>query len=179
MLQIADTISQPVEGETFAEVPFTTSPSLPENHDLTTTSSGDDPEVIELELFDPDDSLLSVDGASSAGSWAGTIASVVLHAGLVAIMASITLTNQDQLMEPPLVSAISEPEEEEEIEEPVIEYVLANPDDREVEVRKVLNSTSTGLSKSDKPQFDQDVELTEVINPDVPKPKIYDIPEGR
>lgn len=177
MLHIIDSISQPADREITADEPVSGSHLPQEDPAPTDSPAAGEVEVIELELFDPDESLLPGEAASSAGSWGGTIASMVLHAGLIAIMASITLTHHDELMEPPLVSVMTEPIEE--VEEPPIEYVLANPDDRELEVRKVLNSTSTGLSKSEEPQLDQAVELTDEFNPDVPKPKIYDIPEGR
>ncbi|MEE3286357.1 MAG: vWA domain-containing protein [Planctomycetota bacterium] len=78
---------------------------------------------------------------------------------------------------PPIETVMSEPEDLEEIEEQ-IDYELANPDERELEVREVINSTSVGIAQNDNP------ELQAPPTPELERPPTelqqtaYDIPEG-
>lgn len=114
----------------------------------------------------------------SGGSIAGTVASLVFHLWLIATLATLTFDVREPLVPPAIeskftkVEPVVEPEQE-------ISYELANPRDKEYEVRKVVNASSVGLALSREPptprsapapQFDLAIPR--------PTPLTYDIPEG-
>ena len=129
-----------------------------------------------LELDEPE-----LDGTAVAdrGSLSGTLLSIVLHVWLILTLAGIAVVDETSVDVPPLVSRVENietpPEQETEDE---VDYELVNPDDRELEVRQVVNAASLGMVKSRKPKLEvaprplSELELAESRKP------MYDIPEG-
>jgi hypothetical protein len=132
------------------------------------------PEIVDLELVEPDDSALI--SSEARGSLAGSVTSIVLHVWLIAVLAGVTMHDRIPLTAPPLDTRLVEPEEEEP-DEP-IEYELAQPDERDLEVREVVNAASVGLSPTTQPKIQSaplpidDTHSLEVRH------ELYDIPEG-
>ncbi|MFP6762341.1 MAG: vWA domain-containing protein, partial [Planctomycetaceae bacterium] len=135
-------------------------------------SNPEDAEVIELEIADVED-----DPENGRGSLAGTVASVILHVWLLMNLAQMTIEQQPYYYEPPIDSQMVENQsEEEEIE--VVDYELADPNDRDHEVREVVNAASVGMAQTDTPRVEsQPRPVTELI-PDASQRSRYDIPEG-
>ncbi len=132
--------------------------------------------IIELELAE-DDRQPVIDRDVVRTSVCGTLVSIVVHLWIMANLASFALEQNDELYVPPIDTRIAKTEEPEEPEQ-VIEYELANPDDRELDVKKVVNAVSIGLSLTDKPKFeDAPKPITEIMTPEM-RMAMYDIPEG-
>ncbi|MEO1996013.1 MAG: vWA domain-containing protein [Planctomycetaceae bacterium] len=147
-------------------------------HELVAGSQGEDAAaavvLLELDATDTDGPLVA-----RRGSLSGTLLSIVLHVWLILTLAGIAVVDDASVDVPPLISRVEnvEPEPEPEPED-VVEYELVNPDDRELEVRKVVNAASMGLVKNRKPKLEiaprplSELELAESRKP------MYDIPEG-
>mgnify|MGYP001162201605 CR=1 FL=1 len=134
----------------------------------------DDGDVVELELADE----LETDGIGSRLGVAGTAVSLLLHAWVIFNLSGLFVEPNDTAPSvPPIETVMNEPEDLEEIEEQ-IDYELANPDERELEVREVINSTSVGIAQNDnpKPQAPPTPELERP--PTELQQAAYDIPEG-
>jgi len=139
-------------------------------------SPSGDADVVLLQL---DETHTEGPQVARRGSISGTLLSVVLHVWLILTLAGVAVVEQDRRQAPPLISRVEnvEPEPESEPED-VVEYELVNPDDRELEVRKVVNAASMGLIKNRKPKLEiaprpiSELELAEARKP------MYDIPEG-
>ncbi|MBW3542332.1 MAG: VWA domain-containing protein [Planctomycetes bacterium] len=133
-------------------------------------------ELIELELADIEDA--DERAASTTGNLGGTLASVVLHVWLIATLSGITRSEPDLLEPPPLEGRVvqdAEAQPDEELEQ--VEYELTNPDDRELEVRKVVNAASVGLSQTKQPELREAPKPIELLATEARRPA-YDIPEG-
>ncbi len=122
--------------------------------------------------------------AISIMTLAGLVASVVFHVWLLATLATMNFDLQPPSMYPPLDTKFTQvdPEEEHAVEKEV-EYELAPPDDRETEVRQVVNARSTGLSVNENPVM-QTAPTPPPTNLDPALPGMsafahYDLPEGR
>lgn len=116
---------------------------------------------------------------SATGNIAGTIASIVFHAWLISMLATFVMPDSNPLTPPPLESMFSKVEQPEELPDVIIPHELANPDDKEYEVRKVINARSVGqvLSTKATPQSAPSPMLPELtLQPSLP---MYDIPEGQ
>jgi len=135
----------------------------------------DDPQdrdVIELEIADEPD-----EAETGRGSIAGTVASVILHVWLLMNLAQMTIEQDTHYYEPPIDSQIVEKQpEEEEIE--VVNYELADPNDREFEVREVVNAASVGMAQTDAPRVESQPRPVSELIPDARQRSRYDIPEG-
>ncbi len=134
----------------------------------------DDSDVVELELADE----LETDGIGSRLGVAGTAVSLLLHAWVIFNLSGLFVEPNDTAPSvPPIETVMNEPEDLEELEEQ-IDYELANPDDRELEVREVINSTSVGIAQNDNPQ--PQAPPTPVLErpPTELQQTAYDIPEG-
>jgi Mg-chelatase subunit ChlD len=130
-------------------------------------------EIIDLEVAD-DDEICS---DASRGSIAGTIVSVIAHVWLLMNLAQMAVEEEQHWYEPPIDSRIVEvKDKEEEVE--IVEYELANPDDRELEVREVLNAASIGLAVTDKPKKEVEPRPIEELIPQLREQRVYDVPEG-
>jgi hypothetical protein len=130
-------------------------------------------EVIELEIAD-DDELAEAGDRSSVP---GTVVSVLVHVWLLWNFAQLTIEEEPNYYTPPIDTRVSEVVPiEEEIQ--FIDYELANPDERELEVKEVVNAASVGLSQSIKPKVEREATPIDELIPDLTTPLVYDIPEG-
>jgi hypothetical protein len=133
----------------------------------------DSEEIIDLEVADDDE----VRSDASRGSIAGTVVSVIAHVWLLMNLAQMAVEEEEHWYEPPIDSRmVEEQPEEEEVE--VVKYELANPNDRELEVREVLNAASIGLALTDKPKMEAEPRPIDELIPQLREQRIYDVPEG-
>jgi Mg-chelatase subunit ChlD len=138
------------------------------------TTHAVDNDVIELELAGD----IQSDQADGRLGVAGTVVSLLLHVWVIFNLSGLFVeSDHSDPYDSVIETVIREPEELVELEEQ-IDYELANPDERELEVREVINSTSVGMVQNDNPEpkapptpvFEQPpTELQQVA---------YDIPEG-
>ena len=130
-------------------------------------------EVIELEVADEDD----LADAGDRSSIPGTVVSVLVHVCLIWNLAQLTIEEEPHYYTPPIDTRIGEEVPiKEEIE--VVDYDLANPDERELEVKEVVNAASVGLSQSLKPKVESEAKPLDTLIPDLISQAVYDIPEG-
>ena len=143
--------------------------------DAGSVSGVDDDGVIELELVHSEDEF---DNAGRRLSLAGTVVSLLLHVWIVFNLSGLFLEPDDGApYVPPIETTMNEPVDIEEPEE-TIDYELANPDERELEVREVINSTSVGVAQNDNPQ-PKAPPTPELERPPTELQQVaYDIPEG-
>ena len=147
------------------------------NDQLNLAAPVGDEEIIELELFHPEE----LDEPPPArGTLPATVAAVVLHVSLLALLHTIILTDSIVLGIEPADVIITEAEEDKkpDIEEEP-EYTLTKPNDKDLPVQKVLNAMSTGIVKNDKAEIlsPPDPPLEE-IDPDRTRRDVFDIPQG-
>jgi len=119
-------------------------------------------------------------GATAAiarGSVAGTIASILFHAWLLMNLAQIAVHEEPAWYVPPIDSSFVKPAPPEE-QVVDIKYELANPNDRDLDVRQVINAASVGLSKTDMPRAEAAPRPLHELIPTVAEARPYDIPEG-
>ena len=143
--------------------------------DAGSISGVDDDGVIELELVHPEDEF---DNAGRRLGLAGTVVSLLLHVWIVFNLSGLFLEPDDGApYVPPIETTMNDPVDIEEPEE-TIDYELANPDERELEVREVINSTSVGVAQNDNPQ-PKAPPTPELERPPTELQQVaYDIPEG-
>lgn len=115
------------------------------------------------------------------GTIAGIIVSVVLHLWAFAMLSKFTFVEPEPLREIPIFARNFDEQRVIEIEpEKKVKYELANPNDKEMEVREAMNARSTGLEvvKDPTPRYET---ITKAVSPAVAVGgfKVYDIPEGR
>lgn len=139
----------------------------------------DDDEVIELELFDPDEDLEDV--PVSRGTIPGTIAAVVLHIWLLATLHHLVV--REELVpgiaptEAKLTDVKEDPKKKIEKQDP--KFVLVKPNDEDRPVQPILNARSVGAARSRNPEMlsPPDPQIDE-IDPEKTRRKVFDIPEG-
>lgn len=136
-----------------------------------------DPEPVLLELAD-DDPLAEAAPIAGKGSWSGTFWSSVLHVWLIITLAGLTMQEPLSLDIPAIESRMEAAEPVEDIEE-LIEFELANPDDRELDVRKVVNARSVGAIEKSRPKMESPPEMLRDVQTEEQRLQMYDIPEGR
>jgi len=152
-------------------------PSAAESDSALAGAAAAGDEVVELELFHPDEELPPL--PSSRGLIPATIATVVLHLWLLATFQSIFLTDVTVPGVEPVDAVLSEAAKKkpEIVKEP--EYTLVRPNDRDLPVRKALNATSVGVVRNKKAKLlsppDPDKEK---IDPMLTRREVFDIPEG-
>ncbi|MFT5323600.1 MAG: hypothetical protein ACI8P0_001450 [Planctomycetaceae bacterium] len=130
-------------------------------------------EIIDLEVAEDED----LRSDASRGSIAGTVVSVIAHVWLLMNLAQMAVEEEQHWYEPPIDSRIVEQQDKEE-EVEIVEYELANPDDRELEVREVLNAASIGLAVTEKPKKEVEPRPVEELIPQLREQRVYDVPEG-
>ncbi|MFP6768464.1 MAG: vWA domain-containing protein, partial [Planctomycetaceae bacterium] len=132
-----------------------------------------DEEILELELADPDEG----DGLARRMGTAGTVVSLLFHAWLVVNLSGLFLEPTEDRPYIPLIATLIDEPTVEELDE-VIDYELANPDERELEVREVINATSVGVAQNDAPK--PEAAPTPLLErpPTELQQTAYDIPEG-
>ena len=130
-------------------------------------------EIVDLEVAEDDD----LRSDASRGSVAGTVVSVIAHVWLLMNLAQMAVEEEPDWYEPPIDSRIVElKDKEEEVE--TVDYTLANPDDRELEVKEVLNAASIGLALTDKPKKEVEPRPIDELIPQLRERRVYDVPEG-
>jgi hypothetical protein len=156
---------------------------LPEDalHDETTFGEVEslnwNDEPILLELAVDDDGEAPAD-SSWMGGVAGASLSVLFHLWLIFTLSGIAFDDRDNLELEPIQTVFSNPPPPElEVEDQ--EFELANPDDRETEVRKSINAASIGLEIASNPKPESAPVPMMDIKPDLKKLPTYDIPQGR
>ncbi|MCA9113683.1 MAG: VWA domain-containing protein [Planctomycetaceae bacterium] len=135
-------------------------------------------DVPPLDVILLDDEL--PDGESAVfrrGGVAATLASIALHAWLLMTLSEMIREEPVREWYEPLMTEFHE------VSPPlppdaVIEYELANPRDREMEVRKVLNAASVGQSQSTRPKVESEPKPLVEVDPTLQSAPAYDIPEG-
>lgn len=117
--------------------------------------------------------------------WLGRIfgigLSTIFHMWLIVTLADISLDFRARLSSEPIESEFTElPQREEPVEltEVEPEYELANPSDKEMEVRKSLNAASLGMEVTKAPKVETAPTVLMDINPEGQRAPMYDIPEG-
>lgn len=145
-----------------------------DNSNLPASQAGSEPPSIEF-ASEPDEHELTESWSTAA--LAGIVASVVFHLWLMAVLASMNWDEQRPLQYPALEARLTNFEPVEEMDPPV-SFELANPNDREMEVRKVVNARSAGFAVATQPQVASAppprLEMPRLI----PTGPAYDIPEG-
>lgn len=130
-------------------------------------------EIVDLEVAEDDD----LRSDASRGSVAGTVVSVIAHVWLLMNLAQMAVEEEPDWYEPPIDSRMVElKDKEEEVE--TVDYTLANPDDRELEVKEVLNAASIGLALTDKPKKEVEPRPIDELIPQLRERRVYDVPEG-
>lgn len=159
-----------VEEADFSEMDETV-PFMPAVSEAAFGDDDDDGEIIDLEVADEEDE------GSGRGNIAGTVASVILHVWLLMNLAQMTIEEDPYYYVPPIESRIVENKpQEEEIE--VVNYELADPNDRDHEVREVVNAASVGMAQTDKPKIESQPRPLHELIPEARQANVYDIPEG-
>lgn len=130
-------------------------------------------EIIDLEVAEEEDARSD----ASRGSIAGTVVSIIAHVWLLMNLAQMAVEEEPHWYDPPIDSRmVEERDEVEEVE--VVDYELANPDERELEVKEVLNAASIGISLTEKPKMESEPRPIEELIPQLREQRMYDVPEG-
>ena len=132
--------------------------------------------VVELELVHVD--CNSSSAPRKSGWIGGTLLSVIFHIWLFATSAGIILNSENPFFQPEIETTVLIDEDQPPEIEQVVQYELVDPNDRNLEVRKVINAANIGLSlKKDNPLESAPVPVDETLAPQ-PRNKVYDIPQG-
>lgn len=109
----------------------------------------------------------------------GSGLSILFHIWLLVTLSGIAFEQRDPIEFDPIETRFENDPVPEVMDEPH-EFELANPDDRELEVKKAINAVSVGLELSDKPQPESaPLVLNDlVINPELHSLPRFDIPLG-
>ncbi len=136
------------------------------------TAQPDTPEVLILE-----DDVPAVD--RRPWFWGASFAiSVLLHAWLVGSLSGLLIEERVLLEPEPLESRFHNDVETPEEQIEVVEYDLANPDDKEHEQQTATNAMSVGLTRSDIPVQETAPVTLNVIDPNRSALPMYDVPSG-
>lgn len=139
----------------------------------------EDDDVIELELFHPEEDL--EEPATSRGTIPGTIAAVVLHIWLLATLHHLVVHEEIVPGVEPGEMKLTEiePDPEKKVEQQDPKFVLVQPNDEDKPVQPILNARSVGVARNKNPEMlsPPDPKVDE-INPELTRRKVFDIPEG-
>ena len=133
-------------------------------------------EIILLELADDTD---RPDTIGTRTAFGGLLVSLLLHLWLMMNLGGWLLPAPVEALEPMIETTFTEKLIRQEIEE-AIPFELANPDERELEVREVTNAMSLGLAVvQDIPKVAAPAkQLLDEARVDLAKLPAYDVPEG-
>ncbi|MBM82953.1 MAG: hypothetical protein CMJ78_20520 [Planctomycetaceae bacterium] len=134
-------------------------------------------DIDQVEIVDLEDEL-APETSGFRLSFAGTVVSVVLHVWLLVNLSGIDF--QETLPPEPafIETRITNEKVEEEEPEEIVEYELANPDEKELDVREVINAASVGVSQTKQPELKSRPKPLDAIIPTELRRPLYDIPEG-
>ena len=143
-----------------------------ESHESRTRSD----EIVLLEFADDAD---QPDKARLRTTFGGLLVSLLLHVWLMMNLGGWLLSSPIEALEPVLETTFAENVIRQEIED-TIPFELANPDDRELEVREVTNAMSLGLAVvQDVPKVAAPAkQLLDEARVELAKLPAYDVPEG-
>lgn len=132
-------------------------------------------DIILLELADDD----LPDPPTTRTALGGLLVSLLLHVWLMMNLGGWLLPEPVEALEPILETTFAKDVIHQEIED-AIPFELANPDDRELEVREVTNAMSLGLAVvQDVPKVTAPAkQLLDEARVDLAKLPAYDVPEG-
>lgn len=130
--------------------------------------------LLELAYAAEDDDLPP---ASRLGA-PGVFASVLLHICAIAWLANETIKYEESIPLPPVETRMMTRVEEKQEEEQKIDYELTNPNDKDFEVREVVNAKSVGRIKTTEPKVETDPKPIDELNLTQDQSPVYDIPEG-
>ncbi|HLQ45668.1 MAG TPA: vWA domain-containing protein, partial [Planctomycetaceae bacterium] len=136
-------------------------------------------DVILLQLAEDED-VERTDPRAWRTTLAGMLVSVLIHVWVATNLSGWLLSDSSPPSEPVLQTTFTEPPIKTEIEE-AIPFELANPNDREMDVREVTNAASLGIAQvvdAPKPAAAPPKVLLEEARLDVAKLPSYDVPEG-
>ncbi len=139
-------------------------------------------EPILLELAALQDQDVAHSGSRWPGRLFGIALSIIFHLWLMVTLADVAFELRAPLSTEPIESNFTElPPREEPIElsEITPEYELANPNDREMEVRKSLNAVSLGMEIAKNPRSEAAPTPLLDLNPEGQRPLMYDIAQGQ
>ncbi|MFM9963410.1 MAG: vWA domain-containing protein [Planctomycetaceae bacterium] len=147
------------------------------NGGMTRESDPSADEVILLELVDDDIDRSNLKAGRNA--FGGLLVSLLLHLWLMTNLAGWFLPTPTESLAPVLETKFAENVIHQEIEE-AIPFELANPDERELEVREVTNAMSLGLAVvQTTPKVAAPAkQLLDEARVDQAKLPAYDVPEG-
>ncbi len=114
----------------------------------------------------------------SRWSGPGVFASVLLHICAIAWLANETIKYEQSIPLPPVETRMLTKVEKQEEEEEKIDYELTNPNDKDFEVREVVNAKSVGRIKTTEPKVETDPKPIDEFNFTQDQSPTYDIPEG-
>ena len=135
-----------------------------------------DEEPILLELAVEDDGK-SPEDSSWMGAIAGAGLSILFHVWLIFTLSGIAFDDGGDIELEPIQTVFTNPPvPEPKLETP--EYELANPDDRETEVRKAINAMSVGMELTTKPNPESAPIASLDLKLDGKQLPRYDIPQG-
>lgn len=138
-----------------------------------------DEEVIELELFYPEDDV--DEPVAARGTISGTIAAVVLHVWLLATLHHLVVHEEIIPGIEPVEAKLTEVKQDEKkkIDKKPPKFVLVKPNDEDRPVQPILNARSVGVARNRNPEMMSPPDpQVEEINPELTRQKVYDIPEG-
>lgn len=130
--------------------------------------------------------LQDEDAAPRGSRWIarlfGITLSMIFHLWLIVTLADVSFELRAPLSTEPIESDFTAlPPREEPIDFKEVEpkFELANPNDREMEVRKSLNAVSLGMEIAKNPRFETAPTPLLELNPDGHRAPMYDIPQGQ
>lgn len=134
--------------------------------------------VIELELVQIAEGT-TPPAHRKLGWTGGLFLSVLFHVWLCVTSAGIILSHDIPFYHPPKLETTVRIEEENPLEQEVIDYELVDPNDKDFEVRQVINAASIGQSFSEKMPLESAPVPVDFSLPPEPRHQAYDIPEGK
>ena len=140
--------------------------------------TAEEPFLLELAIQDDD---VAPSGSRWVARLFGIGLSILFHLWLIVTLADVSFELRPKLADEPIESDFTAlPPREEPIDFKAVEpqYELANPSDREMEVRKSMNAISLGLEIAKNPRMETAPTALLDLNVEGMRPPMYDIPQG-
>ena len=140
--------------------------------------TAEEPFLLELAFQDDD---VAPSGSRWVARLFGIGLSILFHLWLIVTLADVSFELRPKLADEPIESDFTAlPPREEPIDFKAVEpqYELANPSDREMEVRKSMNAISLGLEIAKNPRMETAPTALLDLNVEGMRPPMYDIPQG-
>ena len=140
--------------------------------------TAEEPFLLELAFQDDD---VAPSGSRWVARLFGIGLSILFHLWLIVTLADVSFELRPKLADEPIESDFTAlPPREDPIDFKAVEpqYELANPSDREMEVRKSMNAISLGLEIAKNPRMETAPTALLDLNVEGMRPPMYDIPQG-